>query len=724
MDKSWQSARPGVAGGAFGLGLALAAVVPVALSQTDAAELDVQVAPTTETVTVTATRVSESAFEIPASIDVIGGEAFNDGTLGVNLSEGLGAVPGMLARDRQNYAQDTQISIRGFGSRATFGIRGVRLYLDGIPATQPDGSGQVSHFNLATADRVEILRGPFSTLYGNSSGGVIQMFTADGTDLPRVSGGLAAGSFGTLRANIGTRGKLGIADYNLDYTHFETDGFRDHSEAERESFNSKVNFAVGGSGRLSLVLNYFDSPDVLDPQGLTREQFEQDPSSVAPQPVQFNTRKSVEQSQVGAVYSHDLGAGHELRVAAYGGNRRVEQFLSVPPGAQASPFSQGGVIDLDSDYVGTDARWSWRDTVRGRPFTVVAGLTYDDLSQDRLAYENFIGDTLGVRGALRRDEVNDIDNFDQYLQVSLDPHPRWNTMVGVRRSKVKFDSADRYIVGPNGDDSGKADFSETTPVAGALFRLSPQVHLYGAYGRGFETPTFVELAYRPDGSPGLNFDLDAAVTDNTELGAKFRIGPNTRSQIAVFHADTEDELVVATNSGGRSTFQNAGKTRRQGVELLTRTVVVPNLSAQVAMTWLEAEVREGYLACTGTPCTEPATPVEKGNRLPGIPEWHLFAALNWGAAVGWQAGVEARYLDAVPVNDVNAESAPSYHLVTLDGGYVFRPSWGRLHGFVRVENLFDEEYVGSVIVNDGNGRFYEPGPERNVLVGVRMDWDY
>lgn len=677
-----------------------------------------------ETITVTATRVSESSFEVPASIDVVGGAVFNDGTLGVNLSEGLGAVPGLVARDRQNYAQDTQISIRGFGSRATFGIRGVRLYVDGIPATQPDGAGQISHFNLATADRVEILRGPFSTLYGNSSGGVIQLFTVDGTAAPRVSFSAAGGDFGTWRTSLGTRGTVGKANYNVDYTHFETDGFRDHSRAERESFNGKLNLPVGANGKLTLVLNYFDSPDVQDPQGLTRAQFDADPSAAAPQPVQFNTRKSVEQAQLGAVYVHEFGGGHELQWLVYGGNREVEQFLAVPPGAQASPFSQGGVIDLDSDYAGTDLRWSLKREWSGRPFTLVAGLTYDDLSQDRLAFENFVGDALGVRGALRRDEVNDIDNFDQYLQVSLDPHPRWNLMAGVRHSKVKFDSQDHYVVGPNGDDSGKADYSETVPVAGVLFRASEQVHLYGAYGRGFETPTFAELAYRPDGQPGLNFDLDAAITDNTELGAKFRFGAGTRAQVAVFHADTDDELVVATNSGGRSTFQNAGKTRRQGAELSAETRLASHLSLQAAATWLEAEVREAYLACTGSPCTTPATPVDKGNRLPGIPEWQLFAALRWGAPAGWQAALEARYLDAVPVNDVNSEAAPSYALFALDGGYVFRSSWGRVRAFVRLDNVFDEEYVGSVIVNDGNGRFYEPGLERNVLAGFRLDWDY
>lgn len=707
------------------------ALMGLAVSHSRAADAptagDADVRTDIDTVTVTATRVARPAFEVPASIDVIGGESFNEDRLGVNLSEGLSAVPGMQARDRQNYAQDTQISIRGFGSRAAFGIRGLRLYLDGIPATQPDGQSQVSHFNLATAGRVEVLRGPFSTLYGNSSGGVIQMFTADGGETPRISGGVAGGSFDTWRANLGANGPVGAGNYNLDYSRFDTQGFRDHSEAERESFNSKLNLPVGADGKFTLVLNHFDSPDTQDPLGLTRVQFDADPSQATAVATQFNTRKSASQDQGGLIYEQKFG--HQtLRALAYAGKREVEQYLSIPTGPQNGPLNSGGVVDLDSDYAGGDLRWTWQGLMDGLPLTVIAGMTYDELSQKRRGFQNFTGSDatlqLGVRGASKRDEVNDIDNFDQYVQANFDLSQRWSGMLGLRRSKVTFDSDDRFIAGPNPDDSGRAQFSETTPAAGLIFRALPQLNLYGAYGRGFETPTFAELAYRPDGSSGLNFALEAARTHNYEVGAKWRLGANTRANLALFNASTEDELVVATNSGGRSTFQNAGSTRRQGAELMLESEPLDRTRVQFAWTWLDASVREAYLACTGAPCTVPSTPVDKGNKIPGIPESALFAAVQWGGATGWHAGIEGRYLAAVPVNDVNSESAPSYGLLGLDAGYVFAESWGRLRTFVRVDNLLDEEYIGSVIVNDGNGRFYEPGPERSVLAGLRMDWNY
>lgn len=697
--------------------------VPNSRAQDTPPVADVEV----ETVTVTATRVARPAFEVPASIDVIGGENFNQDRLGVNLSEGLAAVPGMQARDRQNYAQDTQISIRGFGSRATFGIRGLRLYLDGIPATQPDGQGQVSHFNLATAGRVEVLRGPFSTLYGNSSGGVIQLFTADGGPTPRISGGVAGGSFDTWRGNLGASGPVAAGNYNVDYSRFETEGFRDHSEAERESFNGKLNLPVGTDGRLSLVLNHFDSPDTQDPLGLTRAQFDEDPSQATAVATRFNTRKSASQDQGGLIFEQKLGS-QALRALAYAGTREVEQYLSIPTDPQNGALNSGGVVDLNSDYAGADLRWSWEGLMDGLPLTVVAGMTYDELSQKRRGYQNFTGsgDTqrLGVRGTLKRDEVNDIDNFDQYVQANFDLSQRWAGMLGLRRSKVTFDSDDRFVNASNPDDSGRAQFSEITPAAGLLFRALPDLNLYGAYGQGFETPTFAELAYRPDGGSGLNFALAPALTNNHEFGAKWRVSPGTRVNAAVFLADTEDELVVATNVGGRSTFQNAGSTRRKGAELMLEAEPFAHWTLQLAWTLLDATVRQAYLACTGSPCATPVTRVERGNRIPGIPQSALFAALHWGGEAGWHAGLEGRYLDAVPVNDVNSESAPSYALFGLDGGYVFAQPWGRVRSFLRVDNLLDEDYIGSVIVNDGNGRFYEPGAERSVLVGLRMDWNY
>lgn len=705
-----------------------AACLQAAAASPDAANVDsaALAAPAVlEEISVTATRLPTASFDVPASIEVIDSDTIHSNKLGVNLSESLSGVAGLLARDRQNYAQDTQISIRGFGARAPFGVRGVRLILDGIPATQPDGQGQVSHFNMDSADRVEVLRGPFSALYGNSSGGVIQMFTADRPGSLAASGGITAGSFGSWRLATGVGASLNAdrsADYALNYSHFQTDGFRDHSEAERDSFNGKINWQLSTSSHLSLVVNALAAPDAKDPLGLTRAQFDANPGQATATATQFNSRKSASQVQGGLIYDWQLGGGQSLRVLGYYGHRDVEQYLAIPVAAQARATSSGGVVDLNTDYGGSDARWSYIGQLGARKFSLVAGLSYDDLSQHRLGYNNYVGQQTGVRGDKRRDERNTVYDLDQYVQADYAFTDRASVLIGARHSQLSFDSADRYIVGSNGDDSGKVKYSATTPVAGLMFRANPSLHLYASYGEGFETPTFAELAYRPNGSTGLNFALVPAKTRNTEVGVKLRPLPNTAIDIAVFAANTQHELAVATNTGGRSTFQNIDRTRRRGFEASLSSDLPKAFKVRLAVTALEANVRDGYLTCTATPCTIPTTAVLAGNRIPGVPKSNASANLRWGKDVGWNASLEGSFIGRVPVNDTNSEFAPSYSLFSLSVGRVVDFNHWRAQGFLRCDNVLNRDYVGSVIVNDGNGRFYEPGAGRSVFAGLKIDW--
>src|SRR4051812_8423043 len=308
-------------------------------------------------VVVTATRTEALPFDVPASIDRIDGPGIRDSRLQVNISESLGGVPGLVARDRQNYAQDVQISVRGFGARSTFGIRGVRLYVDGIPATLPDGQGQISNVDLGSADRIEILRGPFSALYGNSSGGVLQVFTEDGTGPPTVSFGIVGGSDGMLRLGSRVSGASNGIGYVLSGSHFETDGYRDHSAAERNIGNAKLTLAPDGDSKLTLIANSVALPEAQDPLGLSRAQFEANPRSVDPSAIAFDTRKTVDQSQLGATYERRIDAINAWRAMVYTGHRNTEQFQAIPVAAQASPLHPGGVILLNRDYSGADLRW-------------------------------------------------------------------------------------------------------------------------------------------------------------------------------------------------------------------------------------------------------------------------------------------------------------------------------------------------------------------------------
>ena len=682
---------------------------------------------TLDRVQVIATRTPESSAEVPASVSVIEGVDLAIDTFGATLSEKLSTVPGLLARNRQNLAQDEQLSIRGFGTRASFGIRGLRLLVDGVPATMPDGQGQVSHFNLATTQRIEVLRGPFSALYGNASGGVIQLFTADGEAPPSVGLALAGGSYGAHRASVDARGANDRLDYNLGLTHFGTDGYRDHSRATRTSFNAKANITAGTSGTLTVLLNALHAPDAQDPQGLTRDQFEQDPRQASAGALQFDTRKSVSQQQLGLVYERDIGA-HQLRLLAYGGDRDITQYLSIPVATQRNPLSPGGVIDLRAPYAGIDARWTHVGTLAHRPLEFAVGLNFDQQQQDRKGYENFIETmpgviSLGVRGALRLQQDDQVQAFDQYAQATWRPAEAWSLMAGLRHSEVQFVSRDRYITATNPDDSGRARYHATSPVFGINWRVSPSLHLYAAHGRGFETPTFNELGYRADGGSGLNFDLRAARTRSSEAGLKFDDARHRlRSEFAVFRADTDDELTVNTSSGGRTTFRNAGHARRTGAELSLDWRPVEDWRLQVALTHIGARFRDGFLACTTIPCTTPNVPVAPDTRIPGVPSNTAYAALHWGDLQGWHAQLDGQYVAAVPVDNFGDEHADAYAVFGASAGHGFRFGESDCRAFVGIGNLFDRQYVGSVIVNEANRRHFEPAPDRNFVAGIELRW--
>jgi len=674
-------------------------------------------------VVVTATRTETPAFDVPAAISRVDGEDVRNGRAQVNISESLGSVPGLLARDRQNYAQDVQISVRGFGARSTFGIRGVRLYVDGIPATLPDGQGQISNVELGSVGRIEVLRGPFSALYGNSSGGVIQVFTEDGQGAPRLGFEVAGGSDGLLRIATQASGSEGSFAYRMGASRFETDGYRDHSETRRNLGNAKLSFKPDDEGKLTLVVNSMSLPEAQDPLGLPRPTYQTNPRSVDTSATDYNTRKTVDQTQGGLTYERRIDAGNSLQVMTYKGQRSTVQFQSIPNTAQGSPLHPGGVISLAREYEGADLRWTWKAQNLGTPLSVVAGLAGDWLHERRQGYQNFIGATLGVQGALRRNEANDVTSFDQYVQANWQPTPQWTLNAGLRHSKVRFKSTDDYIVGTNPDDSGGANYRATLPVLGVLYAVNESVHVYATAGRGFETPTLNELAYRPNGATGLNFTLQPARSKSIEAGVKTRLANYGEASLAVFETRTENEIVTLTNTSGRSTFQNAGATRRTGLEL-GWSAQWQDWQPQLAATLLNARYKDGFITCTAAPCATPNQTVAAGNRIPGVARTTLFAGLNYAPAQGLRGGVDVRRIGAVYVNDLNNDAAEAYTVASAHVGY--RTVLGRwdLGAFARVDNLFDRAYAGSVIVNESNSRFFEPAPGRTWLAGVSAGYRF
>ena len=657
-----------------------------------------------ETLVVTATRIEKSVYDIPAAIDAVSGDEFRAHRANVDLSEGIGRIPGIVVQNRYNYAQDLQVSSRGFGARAAFGVRGVRLLQDDIPLTMPDGQGQTALFDLDGANRIEVLRGPFAALYGNSSGGVIHLISAREPKKPEFRASGTNDENGAWRGAVNFAGALGQTDYSGNLARFDTDGFRDHSAAQRDTANLWLRYRPDEASTLTVLGNALDQPDTQDPLGLTQEQLDADPTQAGLGAVEFNTRKSIRHLQGGLNYERMLSERDSVRVLGYVGDREVEQFLANPSDAITG---SGGVVDLDRKFGGTGLRWNHAGTLAGAPYEVTLGAEYDRMKERRRGYVN----ELGERGDLRRDEDDVVYSFDQYLIGSWKPTERWHLAGGLRRSAVHFESTDYFIVDTNPDDSGSREFESTQPVAGLLFQATPAVGLFASIGEGFETPTFSELAYRPDGLPGMNFELDPADSTNAEAGVKMRLGEHSRFNATLFRSDTDDDIVTGPAPfPGRNTFVNAERTRREGAEVAASTAVLDSaLTLEFAYTYTRARFEE-FVNFSGLDLS--------GNQLPGVPEHSAYGALVWRhAPSGFSAGMEARWADKVFVDDINSASAESYVVFNLHAGLRQQVGRWQLEEFLRVDNVADENYVGSVVVNAVNGRFFEPAPPRTFLLG-------
>jgi len=660
-------------------------------------------------VVVTATKRAERSFDVPASIDTIDGAVIRDGQPAINISEPLVRVPGVFAANRNNYAQDVQISSRGFGARSTFGVRGVRLYQDFIPLTMPDGQGQTGSFSLLSARRIEVLRGPFSTLYGNASGGVIAVFTEDPTAAPVADATLSLGSYTSYNAGVKFTGTASPVGYVVAGNHFETDGYREHSAATRDVVNAKLVMTPAEGMRVTVIGNSQHQPQTQDPLGLTQAQVAANPRQADPAALLFNTSKTVNQTQGGIAVEQAFSPAITLRITGYGGTRQIGQYLALT-GVGAT--SSGGVVNLDRDFGGLGARLIWRGDLAGGPLTLSVGADADRLNEQRQGFVN----NFGSQGALRRDEDDSVGSADAYAEVEWEALSWLSLTLGVRTSRVKYDSVDHYITPANPDDSGSRTYDNTSPIAALVWHATDTLNVYASYGQGFETPTFAEMAYRPVG-PGLNLALDPATSKSVEVGLKWLPSATQRLNLAAFRARTRQEIVIDSATGGRTTYRNASNTTRQGFEAAWDADFAGGFNVHANYSWIRAVFDTSFVSGS------PPSVVPSGARLPGVPPQQAYGVVTWtpGGFYGFSAAAEVQYVGRLYVNDNNSQFAPAYTIGNVRLGFAQTQGNVRFTEYARVNNVADVNYIGSVIVGDTNGRYFEPALPRNWFAGVNVN---
>ena len=649
------------------------------------------------TVEVSAPRLAREIYATPAAVSTIDQDAIAQGQQRVRLDESLNRVPGVFLQNRDNFAQGQRISIRGFGARAPFGVRGITVMVDGIPYTLPDGQAQLDAIDLDSAERIEVIRGPSSVLYGNAAGGVIDITTADGRDNPGTRLRMGAGSDGYQKVALQNGGVQGDWSHHISLTALNVDGYREQSSTEKYLLNAKLRRELGSDRALTAIINLLDNPRSEDPGALNAREVAEGRDQAAPNSLALDAGQTVDQQLIGLQYE-DLSAGEgELYLKGFIAQRDFEQQL---------PFVGSSRLGYQRDYMGASAEYHHEVTLGNLPLNYIVGVDAARQKDDR--FRNDVNPQ-GAVGEPLADETQTATSTGVFVQGDLALSELLTLSLGTRFDRVDLDVDDDFAV--DGDQSGQRTFNEWSGSAGLSYRYRPQHQAYINTGTAFETPTFSEFA-NPAGG-GFNPSVEPQKAWNREVGLRGYIEPLALDyDVALFSVRVRDEL-VPYDEGGRTFYQNAGDTNRDGVELA--------LGWQLADQWR----LDSALTLARYEFDEFATPSERfdGNRIPGLPEQTWVNQLTWENLDERFATLETEYVGDLVADNANETSVDSYWLVNLrvgDGWQLSQQT--RLSAYVGLRNLLDEEHYSNVRLNGTFGRFYEPAPGRSVYGGVELSF--
>lgn len=669
------------------LAAAIVSAIPAAFAQESASDgmLD--------EIVVTADRRGSAIRDVARAISVVDRQRIQEGTQQLGLDEALAPVPGLYLQNRYNFAQDLRISLRGFGARSSFGIRGVKVIVDGIPETLPDGQAGVDSIDLGSTERIEVLRGPSSSLYGNAAGGVIAINSERGPERGFVEGRVAAGELGFRKYQLKTGGRSGRLDYMANLSTFELDGYREQSRAEGTVFNSRLGFELSERDSVSLAFNITDQPVSDDPGGINAAQALADPRSARDANLAFDGGEALDQQRLGLTYSMDRDFG-ELTFRNYYVWRDFENLL---------PFNGGGAVALDRFFYGAGVQYDAGSLLPDN-LRLIVGVDVERQQDDRRRFNN----DNGTRGDLTFDQDEDVDSNGIYAQFDVDLTEVFGLSAGLRYDDVTFDIGDNFLT--DGNDSGRLGFDQVSPSFGLHADLGASM-IYASYASGFETPTTTELA-NPDGSGGFNASLEPQQSDSFEIGFKTG-GDALFFEIAAFDIDLEDELIPFELAAfpGRTFFANAGQSSRQGVEAALSFTHDSGFGLDLSWTVSDFEF-DDFVDDNGNDYS--------GNVLPGLPEQFGYAGLRYASDSGLNVVLDTTYSGSLYANNANSARVSSYLVSSLRVSHEFERGDWLLRPFLGINNLFDERYNSNIRINAFGARFFEPAPERNIYAGITI----
>ncbi len=657
-------------------------------------------------VTVTAPRLATPLADLPAAVSRVDERQATEGRQGLQLDEALNRVPGLFAQNRYNFAQDARISIRGFGSRAPFGVRGLRILQDGIPETTPDGQSQVDAIDLLNLRDIEVLRGPSAALYGNASGGVISARTRDGRDPRGFGGGVLLGSYGYRRAEAIAEQDHGTHRYSLTAHDFAIDGYRDQSTAEKRYLRLHTASELE-AGTLNFHLRYLDAPRTDDPGGLTREEMRQNRRAAAPLATALDSTQAAEQLTTGLQWEQSLGPG-ELRLGGFWTQRDYAQQL---------PFPGDSRVAYERDFYGLNAQYE-QDI---GPTRVLTGIDLEEQRDDRTRRctsgtfaPGLDCDEDEVVGDLALDQLERARSRGVFIQTDTALGSNWNMVVGARHDRIRMSIRDDFfdqLDDPDSatDDSGRRSFRETSGMAGLIWHFQPEYRAFVNVATNFETPTFTEFA-NPDGG-GFDPDVEPQRARSIEVGIR-RESQHLSWEASAYATRVRDELspYQIEGQGDRTFYTNAGRTARDGLELAVEWHAAPQWTLSGAYSLSDFRFRE-FEDVEGVR--------HDGNRLPGLPREQLFLEADWRQGPFFFT-VDALYTGARYVNDANDERVGGQTTLNLRAGRHWQDGNAHVEAFVAANNLLDADSVDNIRINANQGRYYEPAPGLTLMAGMRM----
>ncbi len=635
---------------------------------------------------------------IPAAISLVKQDTIQKGTEQLSLAESLESIPGVFVQNAYNFAQDTRIAIRGFGARSDFGIRGIKLFVDGIPATTPDGQGEVDGLDLNSAQQIEIIRGPSSALYGAASGGAILIKSEASPTTPSLETRWTLGDYGLINGQAKAGGQYDSLNYLLSVGALSYDGYRKHSETTQRKINTKLSYSIDTQRSLTIILNAIDMPQQNDPGGLTKKQVKENRTQANQRNLDFNGGESVTQKKAGLTYTQKLSPDQSLELSTYALQRDFANRL---------PFFNGGQVHLERRVFGGFAKYIHRLNA----FDFVIGINYDNQKDDRKNYDN----NLGERGDLALNQIEEVNSIGIFTLANFPLTETLSLSLALRHDHIKFDVDDHLIT--DGNDSGTIRFNETSPMLGLHWQILSNTALYFNASTSFETPTTTELD-NPNGG-GFNRELNSQKSINTEFGIKSAFstaGLPSNVNLSIYQIEVKDSLVSyeLPSQPGRDFFRNTGEERRRGIEANYSVNLKSDLSLSLAYTWSDFTYTD-YDSIDGN---------FSNNQLPGIPEQFADLKINYTPENGFFFEWTTRAVGSLYTDDANQESVDAYTITNLKLGKTFERSKWTVTPFLGVNNLFDQDYNSNIRINAFGGRYFEPAPGRNIYAGFSLSYSF